>query len=97
MVPTADPILSEAAAAAQLGIAPRTLRGKRLAGEIGYVQITDRRIGYRQSQINAYADRRTITPAALAEVTRAAQGLPAAIEDPAVLARLAAIFHGEAA
>jgi predicted site-specific integrase-resolvase len=58
-----DPILSEPETAKYIGVSAVTLRRMRKAGKVAYIQLSENRIGYRQSQANALLDERTVQPA----------------------------------
>jgi len=56
---SAPALLTEAEAAEQLGIAPRTLRALRSAGKIRYVRPSPRKIYYKPEDVAEYLDRVT--------------------------------------
>jgi predicted site-specific integrase-resolvase len=59
-----DPIISEPECAKYIGVSIVTLRRMRWAGKIAYVQITDKRLGYRRSTANKLLADRTVQPTA---------------------------------
>jgi predicted site-specific integrase-resolvase len=59
-----DPIINEPDGAKYLGVSLATIRRLRRAGKIAYVQISDKRLGYRRSTLNRLLDDRTVPPTA---------------------------------
>lgn len=57
-------LLSEAAAAAQLGLPAESLRYLRRQGRIGYVRFGPRIVRYRQSDLDAYIEQNAVRPVA---------------------------------
>jgi hypothetical protein len=58
-----DPVLTEAEFAERVGLSIVTVRRQRKAGKIPYIQLSDHRIGYRQSQADKLLDGRTVNKA----------------------------------
>jgi predicted site-specific integrase-resolvase len=59
-----DPVLSEPEAAEYIGLSVVTLRRMRKRGEVEYIQLSEHRVGYRQSQADKLLDARTVQPTA---------------------------------
>jgi hypothetical protein len=57
-----DPVFTEPETAEYIGVSIFTLRRWRKAGKVPYVQLSDRLIGYRQSQRDAILKARTVEP-----------------------------------
>jgi hypothetical protein len=60
-----DPVRSEPETAKYLGVSVVTLRRWRKAGKIGYIQLSDNRVGYRQhAHADKYLDEHSVEPTA---------------------------------
>jgi predicted site-specific integrase-resolvase len=55
-----DPVIGEQDSAQYIGTSVDTLRRLRRRGEIAYVKVNSRRIGYRRSVLNQLLDARTV-------------------------------------
>ncbi len=90
-----DEYVSSAEAAKLLGLARGTLPAWRSKGEGPAFYRFGRSIRYRRSELEAWAaDRRREAIRAQVAETRARDGLPRHVEDPAVLDRVAAMVAG---
>jgi predicted site-specific integrase-resolvase len=60
MLPENDWVLSETAFAKKIGLSLVTVRRMRRRGEIEYIQLSEHRIGYRDSYAEKLLDARTV-------------------------------------
>jgi hypothetical protein len=68
-----DPVRSEPETAKYLGVSTITLRRWRKAGKIGYIQLSDNRVGYRlRAHADKYLDEHSVEPTARSAEQRTA-------------------------